>query len=37
MGREKSEKDQKDLRFGGVHAIERGGGVDAATGDERAD
>jgi hypothetical protein len=34
MGREKSEK---DLGFGGVRAIERGGGVGAATGDDPLD
>jgi hypothetical protein len=34
MGREKSEK---DLGLAGVRAIERGGGVGSATGDEPAD
>ena len=31
------EKSEKDLRFGDVHAIERGGSVGTATGDEGAD
>jgi hypothetical protein len=34
MGGEKSEK---DVRFGGVHAVERGRSVGATTGDEGAD
>jgi len=31
------EKSEKDLRFGSVHAIERGGSVGATTGHEGAD